>query len=159
MYLLTTCASCAAPLDSKGAKQCSRCKTRFDETVQIALGRANWSMFHAVVANTTNFAHICFVRECMRSLALPLLKNKRYDEGYRDHLREAVHDLMGLSDAVVEWEQWGQYHSIRDTLRLALTHQLDWSLEDLDLSPSQAEYYMDQWTKPSPGTTSSEDDA
>ena len=95
----------------------------------------------------------------MRSLALPLLKNKRYDEGYRDHLREAVHDLMGLSDAVVEWEQWGQYHSIRDTLRLALTHQLDWSLEDLDLSPSQAEYYMDQWTKPSPGTTSSEDDA
>ena len=75
-----------------------------------------------------------------------MLKNKRYGEGYRDHLREAVHDLMGLSDAVVEWEQWGQYHSIRDTLRLALTHQLDWSLEDLDLSPSQAEYYMDQWT-------------
>ena len=29
MYLLTTCASCAAPLDSKGAKQCSRCKTRY----------------------------------------------------------------------------------------------------------------------------------
>jgi len=49
---------------------------------------------------------------------------------------------MGLSDAVVEWEQWEQYDSIRDTLRLALTHQLDWSLEDLDLSPSQAEHYM-----------------
>ena len=29
MYFLTTCASCAAPLDSKGAKQCSRCKTRY----------------------------------------------------------------------------------------------------------------------------------
>ena len=87
------------------------------------------------------------------------------DEGYRDHLREAVHDLMGLSDAVVEWEQWEQYDSIRDTLRLALTHQLDWSLEDLDLSPSQAEHYMyasddDSETKPpSASTTPSEDDA
>ena len=72
---------------------------------------------------------------------------------------------MGLSDAVVEWEQWEQYDSIRDTLRLALTHQLDWSLEDLDLSPSQAEHYMyasddDSETKPpSASTTSSEDDA
>ena len=48
---------------------------------------------------------------------------------------------------------------------MALTHQLDWSLEDLDLSPSQAEHYMyasddDSETKPpSASTTSSEDDA
>ena len=28
MYLITSCASCAAPLDG-GVKQCSRCKTRY----------------------------------------------------------------------------------------------------------------------------------
>ena len=83
-------------------------------------------------------------------------------EGYRDDLREAVHDLLGLADEAPEWEQ---YKSIRATLRMALTHQLDWSLEDLDLSPSQAEYHMyasddDSETKPpSASTAPSEDDA
>ena len=147
MYLLTTCATCAAPLDSKGAKQCSRCKTRYCSAI---CQREHWARGgHDSLCKKIKkgggaeeyHADTIYAR-ARAAVALPLLKNKRYDEGYRDHLREAVHDLMGLSDAVVEWEQWEQYDSIRDTLRLALTHQLDWSLEDLDLSPSQAEHYM-----------------
>ncbi|CAH0375909.1 unnamed protein product [Pelagomonas calceolata] len=57
-------------------------------------------------------------------------------EGYRDDLREAVTELLGLLGLNLTWEV---SQPIRNTLRLALTHQLDWSLEDLNLDPSELE--------------------
>ena len=60
-------------------------------------------------------------------------------EGYRDDLREAVTKLVGLL---------GMNHSdaadrrIRNTLQMALSHQLDWSLDDLDLEEEDLRLYL-----------------
>ena len=118
-----------------------RHKDKADDVVSRRAGPTE-RRFHPASSLATATSFSC---RCAPPLVRPSLCVQRS--------RHAAHDLCNLRGAsglqrsqVVEWEQWGQYHSIRDTLRLALTHQLDWSLEDLDLSPSQAEYYMDQWT-------------
>ena len=73
--------------------------------------------------------------------------NKKYaeavavaaDQGYREHLRTAVKGLIALSARLVRvrGETCEVCQKACATLRSALDTQLDWSLDDLDLSPDQ----------------------
>ena len=63
-------------------------------------------------------------------------------EGYREHLRCAVKGLIPLllqaKDVFGSWEHQ-TCEEIQDTLCRVLAHQLDWSLDDLELDAREQE--------------------
>ena len=55
-------------------------------------------------------------------------------KGYRKDLREAVRGLLHLAPRVKEAKQ---KRHVEHLLRRVLTHQLDWSLDDLELDSTE----------------------
>ena len=115
--LLTNCAACAAPL-ALNAPRCVRCQTRYcNKTCQ----HDHWRRGHAYL--------------------LSLYQMHFYGrEGYRDVLRRAVKGLIYLlarSQDPNKKESTDQTVEISNTLFKALTEQLDWSLDDLELDATE----------------------
>ena len=148
--LLTNCAACAAPLP-RLAKQCSRCQTRYcNATCQTDHWRRGHKQickkihrgggaeqYHAdkkykeAVAVAVERLFIGLMHTYYLSLWLYHFYGH---EGYRKDLRVAVKGLLHLAQRAQDAKQKSH---IERLLRTLLTHQLDWSLDDLELDSTE----------------------
>ena len=152
--LLTNCAACAAPLP-RLAKQCSRCQTRYcNATCQTDHWRRGHKQickkihrgggaeqYHAdkkykeAVAVAVERLFIGLMHTYYLSLWLYHFYGH---EGYRKDLRVAVKGLLHLAAILAPRAQDDrQKRHVERLLRTLLTHQLDWSLDDLELDSAE----------------------
>ena len=145
--ILTQCAVCATELGLSLGKKCGRCSTRYCgaecqvqhwkegghdnlcKKIKKAGGAEQYN------ANTKYAEAVAVaVEKCAEDA-----KGQTCYQGYREHLRTAVEGLIALSmrSVRVRGETHEVYQKACATLRSALDTQLDWSLDDLELSPSE----------------------
>ena len=142
--LLTNCAACAAPLP-RLAKQCSRCHAaayRYGVAlIEQHYVRDAFVLLHQVSRNAEADLGECqrlFIG-LMHTYYLSLWLYHFYGhEGYRKDLRVAVKGLLHLAAILAPRAQDDrQKRHVERLLRTLLTHQLDWSLDDLELDSAE----------------------
>ena len=128
--ILTNCAACAAPLP-RLAKQCSRCQTIVEQHyVGAALGLLHQARLDA--EDDLGKEHGIVFR-LMHSYYRSLWLYHFYGhKGYRKDLQGVLRGLLRLMLRARQNAQ--QTRQIAQTLCMVLTHQLDWSLDDLELN-------------------------
>ena len=129
MYLINSCASCAAPLEPTDVKKCSRCKTRY---CSATCARDHWKKRGG---HKTTCEEIAADGGAERSYVIavrPLLED--FDEDLADQLASIV-------DSDDE----------RDTLEFALAHQARRSREKKERreynAKAVADFSRSQWKK------------